>query len=219
MRRRTPSFVLAVALGPALALASACSGAQPIDFRGSGSGSGGGSGGGSGSSSGGTTAEDSGSGPVDSGQPVVDSPAPLDVSEPIDTSPVEEPPPSGPSVACPMNGAPATCDPGDYCCVMGDPTQGTQTDMCQASGTSCAGGTTIRCASPADCPSGQVCCGTETTDPNTNTVMYTQVTCAASCTGTSQRTFCDSSASGNCPAATPVCGQSQLLPGYTVCQQ
>ena len=218
MHRSTLSFVLAVVSAPVIALAPACGGAQPIDFGGSGSGSG--SGGGSGSGSGVTPEQDSGSGVVDSGQPVLDTGLTLDAIEPADVTPVEEPPPpTGPSVSCPMNGAPATCNPGDYCCVAGSAMQGNQTDTCEHTGTTCSGGTPVRCFSAADCSGGQVCCGTEATDPQTMLVSYTEVGCAASCTGTAQRIFCDPATTGACPAATPVCGQSQLLPGYTVCQQ
>ena len=125
---------------------------------------------------------------------------------------------ASPPVLCPQNGNPMSCNQGQECCVTGDPTQGTQTDPCQSSGSACSGGTVVRCASKADCPGNEICCGTEQTDPQTMMVTYTEVGCAASCTGTSQRVFCDPMATGACPTATPVCGQSQLLPGYTVCQ-
>ncbi len=136
----------------------------------------------------------------------------------MDTAPVEEPPPSGPAVLCPSNGNPMNCSEGQECCVTGDPTQGTQTDTCQSSGSGCTGGTVISCASQADCPGSEICCGSEQTDPQTMMVTYTDVSCAPSCTGTNKRIFCDPTATNPCPAATPTCGQSQLLPGYTVCQ-
>ncbi len=217
MRRSTLSILAVGLLAPVLAVAPACGGAQSIDFGHTvDSGSGSGSGGGSGSSSG-VTAEDSGSPVVDSGQPLMDV-AVIDVIEPMDTAPVEEPPPASPPVLCPQNGNPMSCNQGQECCVTGDPTQGTQTDTCQSSGSGCSGGTVVRCASKADCPGSEICCGTEQTDPQTMMVTYTEVGCAASCAGTSQRIFCDPMATGACPTATPVCGQSQLLPGYTVCQ-
>ena len=229
MHRRTPSsriapHVVAVAVS-ALGLAAACGGAQSIDFgrddsgggggggSGGGSGSssgvsGGGSGGGSGSSSGASgsssgAAEDSGSGFVDSGGP-------------DDVTTVEEPPPTGPAVLCPMNGNPATCEPGDYCCVVGNAMQGNQTDNCETGGSSCSG-TPVHCASPADCPSGQICCGTEQTVGNV--VSYVDVVCASTCSLTNQRIFCDQSGPNPCPPTIPTCALSTLMPGYNVCQQ
>jgi hypothetical protein len=227
MRRSTVSSIVAAAvLAPVIALAPACSGAQAINFdadSGGGSGgasggvsgsSSGNSGGGSGSSSGGSTV-DSGSGGVDSGQSAMDS-AVLDVIGPEDTGPVEEPMPTGPSVLCPMNGSPATCEPGDYCCVTGNAMQGTQTDNCEPSGTSCTGGTPVRCASPADCPSGQICCGTEQTVGNV--VSYIDVVCATTCALSNQRIFCDQMTTDPCPTTAPTCALSTLMPGYNVCQ-
>jgi len=118
-----------------------------------------------------------------------------------------------------MNGAPSTCQPGDYCCVVGTAMQGNQTDTCEPGATPCTGGTPVRCASAADCQNGEICCGTETTDPQTMLVSYTEVTCAATCALTNQRTFCDPTDPAACPSTAPTCGQSSLMPGYTVCQQ
>jgi hypothetical protein len=216
MRRSTLSSIVAVALAPAIVIVSACGGAQSIDF-GHTVDSGSGSGGGSGSSSG-VSSEDSGASTSDAGQAPMDAVAVIDVIEPMDVTPVEEPAPTGPAVLCPSNGNPMTCNTGEVCCVTGDPAQGTQTDTCQSSGSPCSGGTLISCASKADCPGSEVCCGTEQTDPQTMMVTYTGVSCAPSCAGTNKRIFCDPMAPGTCPTATPVCGQSQLLPGYTVCQ-
>jgi hypothetical protein len=218
MRSTVPTLVsLAASL---LFLAPACSGAQTVALGGgdggpanSGSGSGG-SGGGSGSSSG-AVPQDAGT-VVDSGPGTPDSSATVDSSEPMDVAPVEEPPPTGPAVQCPMNGQPASCQPGDYCCVTGNPMQGNQTFDCQHGSSSCTG-TKVHCTVPSDCPSGEICCGSETT--TTTGTTYTEVTCAAACAGTNQRIFCDPSAQTSpCPMQTPNCAPSQLLPGYDVCQ-
>jgi hypothetical protein len=212
-----------------LGLPAACGGAQAINLGGSdsGGGGGGGSGGGSGSGSSSGTSGGSGSGSgsssggsgggsgsssgsaEDSGSGVMDSSS-------DDVTPVEEPMPTGPSVLCPMNANPATCEPGDYCCVVGNAMQGNQTDNCQTGGSSCAG-TPVRCASPADCPNGQICCGTEQTVDNV--VSYIQVVCADTCSLTTQRIFCDQSGINTCPVTAPTCALSTLMPGYNVCQQ
>jgi hypothetical protein len=131
----------------------------------------------------------------------------VDVVQPMETGP------QGPAVLCPMQGQPAMCNPGDYCCITGDPAQGTQMDNCQHPGQVCTGGTTVRCAVTADCPMNYVCCGQK--DPTGMT--YTEVGCRQSCNGTGQITFCDPAAN-DCPTATPTCQQSQLLQGFNVCQ-
>lgn len=224
MQRSTSSFPGAPIVGAiaisALGLAMACGGAQAIDFAdagsGSGSGSGGGSGSGSGSGSGGASGSSSGGVEEDSGAGVVDSGGLADVTEPLDVTPVEEPMPTGPAVLCPMNGNPATCEPGDYCCVVGNAMEGTQTDNCQSGGSSCSG-TPVKCASPADCPSGQICCGTQQTVAGV--VSYSNVECATTCSLTNQRIFCNQMAANPCPATAPTCALSTLMPGYNVCQQ
>jgi hypothetical protein len=132
----------------------------------------------------------------------------VDVVEPMETGP------TGPPVLCPNQGQPMNCSPGDVCCVTGDPNQGTQTDTCQHSGQSCSG-TIVRCASAADCPQNQVCCGQK----DTTTMTYQEVACRQTCTGVGQVTFCDpSAATSQCTDPTaPNCVQSTLLPGYNVC--
>lgn len=162
--------------------------------------------------------QDSGEAPVDAGTPTIDAVAVIDSGPgaPVDATPVEEAaPPTGPRVSCPMNGAPAMCEPGDTCCVTGDPMLGSQTFGCQGPGAACAG-TVVQCTVPADCPTGEVCCGTEQATGQTTT--YTQVGCATSCNGNSMRTFCDPATPNTCPPQTPTCGMSMLLPGYSVCQ-
>jgi hypothetical protein len=214
MRSRSTFSLIIGAVLSLLALAPACGGALSANLDGKGDSGGGGSG--SGNSSSGASM-DSGSGGSDAGQAPVDAIAMLDGVGPADVTAVEEqePPPSGPSVLCPSNGSADTCDPGQFCCVVGDAQQGgMQTDTCEPAGTSCAG-TPVECASPADCPGGQVCCGTEQTVGKV--VSYVGVVCAASCAGTNQRMFCDP-ASNACPAAKPTCALSTLMPGYNVCQ-
>ncbi len=196
----------------ALLLAPACGGAVAYNLGGepdAGSGSSSGSGGSSsGSSSGG--AQDAGA-PVLDAAPTVDAIAVVDAGVVDSAPPVEEPPPTttGPTVLCPNNGNPMTCQAGEYCCVSGNAMQGNQTDSCLSKSASCVG-TPIRCAATADCPAGQVCCGSRTT------TGYTKVACAATCAG-NDITFCDPMAS-DCPQATPTCNPSQLLPGFNVCQ-
>jgi hypothetical protein len=131
----------------------------------------------------------------------------VDVVQPMETGP------AAPAVLCPMQGQPSTCNPGDYCCVTGDASQGPQTDTCEPSGQSCSGGTDVHCSATADCPTNYVCCGLK----DSTGTMYTEVACRQSCNGTSQITFCDPAAM-DCPQATPTCVQSQLLQGYSVCQ-
>jgi hypothetical protein len=45
------------------------------------------------------------------------------------------------------------------------------------------------------------------------------VVCAATCSLTSQRIFCDQSGTNTCPVTAPTCALSTLMPGYNVCQQ
>jgi hypothetical protein len=166
-----------------------------------------------GGSSGGT-ASDSGAG-VHDGAPVgTDSGTTIDANAPHDASATDAPPPTGGAVKCPSDPAPATCDPGDFCCVVGDATQGAQTDTCEPASAPCSG-TAVRCAVGADCPSNQVCCGTIQTVNGVSS--YTAVSCADSCTGALQRIFCDQLASNPCPASEPTCSLSTIMPGYNVC--
>ena len=134
----------------------------------------------------------------------------VDVVEPMETGPATPP------VLCPNQGAPMNCNPGDVCCITGDPNAGTQMDVCQHSGQSCTGGTIVRCASSADCPKNEVCCGVK----DTTMTMYQEVSCKQTCSGVGEVTFCDpSAATSDCTDPTnPNCVQSTLLPGYNVCQ-
>jgi hypothetical protein len=99
---------------------------------------------------------------------------------------------------------------------VGSAMQGNQTDDCETASSSCAG-TPVHCASPADCPSGQICCGTEQTVANV--VSYVDVVCASTCSLTNQRIFCDPANPSLCPPNIPTCAGSTLMPGYSVCQQ
>jgi hypothetical protein len=218
MRRRPYSWFpvrILIACIAGVALAPACGGAV-TSVLGPGGGEQGDSGGTGGPVDSGTTAIDTGStGPVDSGTTTVDVVTSIDSSTPVDSAPVDEQPATGPAVLCPDMGSPMSCQPGEICCIQGDPTQGMQTDTCEAPNQGCTPGTRVRCAMTADCPTGDVCCGSETTVAGVTT--YTEVSCAKTCTGTTQRIFCDPQVN-DCPPQTPTCGQSQLLPGYNVCQ-
>jgi hypothetical protein len=204
----------------AFAIVAACGGASNTDL---GAGGGGGSSGGasgSGSSSGGgsnggghdaSTQPDTGEPdvqPVKDSGPVEDVPTVMDVVQPMETGPI------GPAVFCPMSGQPAMCMQGDVCCVTGDAMLGTQMDTCEHQGQPCAGAI-VRCASGADCPKNEVCCGQK----NATGMMYSEVACRQTCTGTGQVTFCDPQATPtDCTQPTaPNCVQSTLLQGFTVC--
>jgi hypothetical protein len=206
MHRSTLSCLVGLALAAAITLASACGGtlsSEPgtkVDAGSGGDTEGGGAD---------ATSSDSGAVESDGGTAPLDAVAVIDV-----VTPVEEPAPTGPAVLCPADGGATTCDPGQFCCVIGNAKQGVQTDTCEPAGTACAG-TPVTCAKAADCPVGQVCCGTQQTVGNV--VSYVDVTCAASCTGNDQRAFCDQTAN-TCPPATPTCALSTLMPGYNVCQ-
>jgi hypothetical protein len=227
--RRTVSVALVVL--PALAFAPACGGAlsSGVDGKGdaasssggagSGSGAGGSSGGsssgGGGSGSSGGALSDSGSSGSDAAVAPRDAASGLDAAGSADTAPTGDSSASGPSVLCPSNGSEDTCAPGQSCCVVGDAKQGgTQTDTCVPGGTPCAG-TLVECARAADCPSGQVCCGTQQTAGGV--VSYVGVVCATTCAGQNQRVFCDQLAN-TCSPSTPTCALSTIMPGYGVCQ-
>lgn len=153
-------------------------------------------------------APDTSAPPVDTGIPVVDSGTVEDVAPP-DANP------TGARVLCPMKGIPATCDPGQDCCVSTSGT-GNQTDTCQTPGTHC-NGAVVSCSSSSQCPNGEVCCGTETT--NGGTPMYVQVSCATACVsqgGQTKVTFCDPQ-KPQCPNGLQ-CAQSSVLQGFYVCR-
>jgi hypothetical protein len=72
----------------------------------------------------------------------------------------------------------------------------------------------VSCASVADCPQGQVCCGT-LGGAGTYTAVSCQSTCGADA-GTVQYPFCDLNAPV-CPTGT-TCRASTVLTGYAVCR-
>ncbi|HEY6462163.1 MAG TPA: hypothetical protein VIY73_18480, partial [Polyangiaceae bacterium] len=143
-----------------------------------------------------------------------DAPSSFDASA-FDVVSLPDGPSTASAVSCPQDLVPATCHAGQYCCVVGDGHAGTQTDTCEDDGVKCAG-TPVRCAGPPDCPAAQVCCGTEQLVDGG--AYYVEVSCASSCSGTSQRVFCDP-LNNTCPVEHPTCAISTILPGYDVCNQ
>ncbi len=147
--------------------------------------------------------------PGDSGGGVIDTGAPVDVFTQPETGP------TGPAVVCATANSSQTCAPGQICCITGDP-QNVQTAVCDNDKQSCQG-TVVSCATQADCPGGQICCGSQQTV--NGVTIYTDLSCAQSCNGQNQRVFCDPNQQPSaCPQWAPSCGPSGLLPGYSVCQ-
>jgi hypothetical protein len=155
--------------------------------------------------------------------PAPDTAPPKDVvtimesSPPIDTGP----PDTGPKLP-PIDCGGATCAiPASDCCFTPGEDAGDGTYACQtpANVAACsgAGNTPIECAVGADCPGG-VCCGTR----NFDDTGYQMVECATSCSpDDNQILFCDPGSStdvANCTALGGTCVNSELLPGFTVCQ-
>lgn len=188
------------------AIAPACSGAAPTDLLTPGSSGTSDSGADTGKQGGSDAGSKDGTAPFDSGNPVTEAGVPETGVKETGGGP------QGPQVLCPQNGQPSTCPSGDFCCVTGDPQLGPQTDTCDPSGATCAG-TTVHCASTADCPANEVCCGTLLVNGNSN--MYTDVSCAKDCTGQNNVQFCDPQVN-DCPN-NGTCSGSQLLTGYNVC--
>ena len=89
-----------------------------------------------------------------------------------------------------------------------------------ASATACAlAPVSLGCTQPSDCTSlGQVCCGALSPSlVGVNGYYYSRTGCvlATLCTGPSERVFCLED--NDCPATSPSCGDSTLLPGKRVC--
>jgi hypothetical protein len=165
------------------------------------------------SSSGGSPV-DAGAGSFDAHQSSTDAVAAADVTA-LGDAPFQGNPPTYPSIECPAaDGGPATCEPGQYCCIVGNAMQGAQTDTCEPLDASCSG-TPVHCAVPSDCEDGKVCCGTEQTVGGITS--YVDVSCAASCIGANQRIFCNPLGPYTCPSTAPTCALSSILPGYDVC--
>ncbi len=213
-----PRALLISSLAVALALAAACSGAPTSNLF-SGATGGDNNDSGSDASSGGS----SGSPRPDSG-PALDSAAgTFDTSaessadtEAGDAIAAEAagPDASVPGVSCPSAGQTTTCQSGEICCIS---TAGlTQSGRCQQlnAPTPCTG-IPVGCSSPADCKTGEVCCGTETATLF-GTTTYQNVTCKTSCAGFGQVAFCDPTV-GGCGVGTS-CQTSTLVPAYTVCR-
>jgi hypothetical protein len=152
--------------------------------------------------------------PVDVGIPDT-APPPVDViMPPPDTGPARPPIYCGPGMTCPV----AT---GEACCVSNvDFESGTGTaDYSCGPVKSCymAGNIPVLCDTTADCPTGELCCGTKMSSYG----EYAYVRCEATCPSTAANTrviFCDPSASPSiCAAVGKSCLASGLLPGYYVC--
>jgi len=112
---------------------------------------------------------------------------------------------SGESVACDS----LTCAlPGYFCCQnYNEPAE------CLAVGATCVYGVPLSCDGPEDCDSGEVCCG-DVFKLGQNE-SFTNVACAATCTGMDHRVVCG--ASGACPT-NESCTTSDILPPYLDCQ-
>jgi hypothetical protein len=160
---------------------------------------------------------DSGS-PVDSGRPgpSVDSGPGPGVDAGVQETGVIDSGGGAPGVACPMGGQAVLCQAGDICCITGisQGMQGTQVDTCQNPTAPCSG-TPVHCASSADCPSGETCCGTQTNAGFRAT--YRDVSCQTSCFGPMSVTFCDPRVGGGCPPGMQ-CAASALLQGFSACR-
>jgi hypothetical protein len=113
----------------------------------------------------------------------------------------------------------ATCTaPQQYCCVTGAGQGLTPSYKCQSGQGNCGGGaspgTSVHCDKTADCPGGEVCCGSDFNG------SYSDVSCQASCNGSGQGfmqvQFCDPNAN-DCPQGLS-CQMSMVLIGYNVCR-
>jgi hypothetical protein len=87
----------------------------------------------------------------------------------------------------------------------------TANNACVAAGASCSGGVLVPCDDSHDCPGGQVCCATLN---NTNSAV-TSIACAASCTGSHEKQWCDPNVD-DCPSGTS-CQTTLFLQGYHYC--
>jgi hypothetical protein len=113
-------------------------------------------------------------------------------------------------ISCPGTLSTATCNNSQICCVTS--LLGVQSGSCTTN-TTCTG-TPIQCSGGSSCPGHRVCCGIEST-LGFGSAMYTQVSCADTCTGTNHIEFC--SMGDVCPPGT-TCRTSTILSGYTVCR-
>ena len=163
-------------------------------------------------------------GQVDQG-PAPDTSPPKDVVVPMEVAPPPidtGPPDTGPTLP-PISCGGTTCSvPEGDCCFAPNEGGGDGTYSCQvpadATGCSGDGNTPIECAGSADCPGGEICCGTL----NTEDSGYVIVECTTSCNPEEgQILFCGPGSTtdeASCTALGGTCGMSELLPGFTVCQ-
>lgn len=117
-------------------------------------------------------------------------------------------------------GTPQTCtSPPDVCCLP----YTLQGGSCVGNPNACRNGSVISCTTGAECPQGQVCCGTkiQVTVQGQSQTRYDTIVCKTTCdTAGNDVVFCSSSDTAHpCPQTRPTCRPSQLLPrGYDVCQ-
>ncbi len=137
-------------------------------------------------------------------------------------------PPADPGIFCgtdAVSNDPVYCTGSDICCVSGEQA-GSPTYACSSEGACTGGGISpitgpnlvVPCDDTEQCGK-RICCGTFVTGNTATPSYYSQVRCAATCTGTEARIFCDP-ANGNAECTgTDVCEASGALPGFNVCGQ
>ena len=137
----------------------------------------------------------------------------------VDDAGVDAPPPPKDegTIRCGVGPNATSCTAGTQICCGQWAGRGNLKYSCEPAGLlACVAGTTIACDDMTDCPSGQVCCGTQ------DNSRYTKVECKTKCTsfpGTRAVRFCDPDAAvDECAADGAYCGPSQTLPGYFVCR-
>jgi hypothetical protein len=115
-----------------------------------------------------------------------------------------------PGLSCTNGTMKVFCQGTDTCCITTG--IGTTTAACGSANT-CLG-TELRCASSADCTTGQVCCASENLGGFTTT--YT-VSCAMTCTGLGKSELCNPSKGSSACSGGETCTASTALPGYSQC--
>jgi hypothetical protein len=166
---------------------------------------------GGGNDAGGTDATVDHEEPIDTGSVRDTGPAQVDSSgdEVMEDTGLGDAAPD-PGIAC---GSGPYCAPSSQTCCVSSSVLSMQRRC--AAGNSCGQGTPVHCDDTADCPSGQVCCGTDYTN-----IGYTDVSCRMTC-GPSTFTmtyvrFCDPN-NNDCPSTSPNCKASTIITGYNVC--
>ena len=142
---------------------------------------------------------------------------PAEVGSPGDVGsnflPDAETPPDA-SVSCSTGVSCKT--PSQFCCAFIAPQS--NPDTCSTSLSDCSnqGGTTVRCTSSTQCPSGEVCCASTTT----TSLYYSDVSCRPTCDPTTTQgnnhQFCDPSVPTDCPSIAR-CEASTVLNGFYAC--